>query len=75
MDALMDELGFVRVYLYNFLVITSGSFEEHLTKVEEVMKRLQSTCIKCKIDKCRFVVPKVEYLGYIIKREGIKPDS
>ena len=27
-----------------------------------------------KIDKCKFSVPKVEYLGYIITQEGIKPD-
>ena len=38
------------------------------------MKRLQSAGIECKIDRCKFSVPKVEYLGYIITREGIKPD-
>ena len=63
MDALMEELGFVRVYLYNLLVITSGSFEDKLSKAEEVMQRLQSAGIKYNIDKCKFTVPKVEYLG------------
>ena len=24
--------------------------------------------------KCKFTVPKIEYLGYIITQEGIKPD-
>ena len=73
-SALMDDLDFVRVYLENFLVITSGSFGKHLAKVEEVMKRLQLSGLKWNIDKCKFAVPKVEYLGYIITQEGIKPD-
>ena len=41
MRALMEKLEFVRVYLDNFIVITSGSFEDHLAKEEEVMKQLQ----------------------------------
>ena len=30
--------------------------------------------LKRKIDKCKFAVPKVDYLGYIFTQEGIKPD-
>ena len=41
MGTLMYDLEPVRVYLDNFLVITSGSFEEHLAKVEGVTKQLQ----------------------------------
>ena len=70
----MDYLYFFIVYLVGFLVSTLGSFEEHLAKVEEVMKRLQLAGLKCKINKCKFAVPKVEYLGYIITRESIKSD-
>ena len=36
------------------------------------MKQLQLSGIKFKYDKCMFEVPKVEYLGCIFKREGIK---
>ena len=52
-----------------------GSFEENLAKIEEVMKRIQWDGIKSNIDKCKLTVPKVEYLGYIITQEGIKPYS
>ena len=41
-------------------MITSGSFEEHLFMVEEVMKRLQLDGLKCNIDKFMFIVPTVE---------------
>ena len=73
-SALMNNLEFVRFYLGNFLLITSGLFEEHLAKAGEVINRLRSAGLKCNIDKCKFAVPKVEYLGCIITREGIKPD-
>ena len=68
----MDDLEFVRVYLNNLLVITLGSFKEHLDKVKEVVKQLQSYGLKWNVDKCKLVVPKVEYLGYIITQEGTK---
>ena len=70
----MDYLEFIRVYLDGLTIITSSSFEDHLAKVEEVMKQIQSAWLKCNIDKCKFAWPKVEYLGYIITREGIKLD-
>ena len=54
----MNDLEFVRVYLDNFLIIILGSFEEHLSKVEEVMNQLQLTGLKCRIDKCKFSVTK-----------------
>ena len=38
MCALMDDLEFVRFYLDNLLIVTSGSFKEHLAKAKEVMK-------------------------------------
>ena len=59
MSALMENLEFVIFYLDNFLIITSGSFEDKLAKAEEVMQRLQSAGIKYNIDKCKFTVPKV----------------
>ena len=60
MSTLMDDLELVRFHLSDFLVITSGSFEEHLAKVKEVMKQLQSVGLKFKADKCKFAVPKIE---------------
>ena len=59
----MDYLEFIRVYLDGLTIITSSSFEDHLAKVEEVMKQIQSAGLKCNIDKCKFTVPKEEYLG------------
>ena len=37
------------------------------------MECLAKAGLKCKIDKCLFCQPEIEYLGYIITKEGIKP--
>ena len=55
----MDNLEFVRVYPNGFFIITSGSLKKHLSKVEEVIKQIQSAGIKYNIDKFKFAVPKV----------------
>ena len=39
MSALVDDSDFFRVYLDDLIIITSGSFEEHLAKVKEVMTK------------------------------------
>ena len=59
MSTLMDNLYFFIVYIDVFLIITYGSFEENLCKVKEITKIPQLAGLKCKIDKCKFVIPKL----------------
>ena len=42
-------------------------------KVEEVLIRLQSKGLKVNVHKSNFFKEEVEYLGYFITRQGIKP--
>ena len=60
MSDLMDDLEFGRFYLDDLPVIILGAFKERLAEVEEVIKQLQLDGIKCKINKCKFAVPKLE---------------
>eukprot|EP00956_Cyclotella_meneghiniana_P039890 scaffold181967_cov46-Cyclotella_meneghiniana.AAC.1 len=41
MSELMSTLEFVRAYIDGLLCITKGSFEDHLDKLREVLRRLQ----------------------------------
>jgi len=41
MSGLMETLEYVRTYLDDLLIITRSSFGEHLTKMSEVLSRLQ----------------------------------
>ena len=73
MSDLMAALEYVRTYLDDLLVITKGNFKDHLDKLEEVLKRLVRANLKVNAPKSTFGQSEVEYLGYILSRDGIKP--
>ena len=70
---LMEGLDYVRTYIDNLLVISSGTFEEHLNQLSKVLKRLEEAGLKVNAKKSFFCQPELEYLGYWITRKGISP--
>ena len=48
--------------------------DEHLERLEEVLKRLQDAGLKLKPRKCHVFATKVDYLGHITNQEGIHTD-
>ena len=57
-------------------VLVSGrTKEEHLVTLEKVLDRLEDAGLKARADKCKFLVPKVEYLGHVVNKDGISPTS
>ena len=46
MSTLMDGLEFVRMYLDDCLCLTSGTWEDHLEKLKQVLVRLKSAGLK-----------------------------
>ena len=71
---LFEDIESVRAYIDDLLIVTHGSFEEHIQELDLVMSKLQDAGLKCKLDKCMFAQPELEYLGYIITKEGVKPN-
>jgi hypothetical protein len=75
MSELMEDLEYVQAYLDDLLCISRSSLEDHLKKLEEVLRRLCNTGLKVNADKSTFCALEIEYLGYILTRDGIKPQS
>ena len=73
MGELMADLEFARAYLDDLLIVSNGSYEDHLEKVEQVLAKLQKAGLKVNIHKSKLLQEEVEYLGYHISRNGIKP--
>ena len=71
MSDLMQDLEYVRAHLDDLLVITNGSYADHLDKVDEVLRRLTDASLKVNINKSFFARGELEYLGYWIARDGI----
>jgi hypothetical protein len=72
---LMESLEFVRAYLDNLLCISKLSLEDHLEKLEEVLRQIRDAVLQVNAAKSTFSAPEIEYLGYVLTRDGIKPQS
>ncbi len=70
---LMASLDYVRAYIDNILIITRGTLGDHLSKVEIVLAKLRNAGLKVNATKLFFCTHEIEYLGYILTRDGIKP--
>ena len=54
MGELMQDLEFTRAYIDDLLVISTGSFEDHLNKLEQVFTRLVKAGLKVNASKSSF---------------------
>ncbi len=70
---LMASLKFLRADMDDLLIITRGILNEHLQKMETVLTRLHDAGLQVNAAKSSFCAHEINYLGYILTREGIKP--
>jgi hypothetical protein len=70
---LMASLKFVQAYMDGLLIITRGILDEHLQKLETVLTRLCDARLTVNAAMSSFWAHEIEYLGYILTRDGIKP--
>ncbi len=57
----------------DLLIITKRTLDKHLQKMVTVLTRLFDAGLKVNAAKSSFCAHEIEYLGYILTREGIKP--
>ena len=71
LGTLFADLAHVSVYLDDIIIIGIGSYEEYLAQVEEVLARLLEKGFQVNPLKSFWGKFEVEYLVFVIKREGI----
>ena len=65
---------FAMAYLDDVLIFSKDP-EEHLRHIETIFKRIRQHGLKLKLKKCTFFKEETDYLGFVISKDGIKPDS
>ncbi len=75
MSELRESLEFVRAYLDDLLCISKLSLEDHLEKLEVVFGKLHNAGLKVNAAKSTFCALEIEFLGYVLTRDGMKPQS
>ena len=74
MDRLTCDLKGVAVYLDDILV-SGANANEHLQNLRALLQRLQEKGLRCRLEKCDFAQPSVEYLGHTLSRQGVSKGS
>ena len=72
---LLGDLDYVLFYIDdNLLLQCHGKTEEdHLKKMKTVLKRLNDIGFRANLRKSFFMQQEVEYLGFLLTSDGIKP--
>lgn len=52
------------------IIVSGRNMEEHMNNLKEILSRIEKFGFKCKLSKCEFFKDEIEYLGYIISKEG-----
>jgi hypothetical protein len=66
--------GFVIVYLDDVLIFSKNE-EEHKSHMHRVFTRLREHQLYAKRKKCTFFQPELQYLGFVVGKVGMKPDT
>lgn len=72
-DVFKEELR-KTVLVFFFFFMTSlymnKCWEEHLEHLETIFQKLRAHRLFAKLSKCEFGVERIDYLGYIISKDG-----
>ncbi|CAI5686070.1 unnamed protein product [Oreochromis niloticus] len=56
------------------VIVFSSTVEEHVSRLDVVLGRLQQEGLKAKLEKCSFFQSEVSYLGHVMSRDGVSTD-
>lgn len=74
MDNILGTLRFDKVLPYiDDLLIPTCTVEEGLDNLRLVLNIIRESKLTLNLDKCTFLQPKLEYLGYEISENGLRP--
>jgi hypothetical protein len=58
----------------NDLIVFSRTVQEHAERLAHVLDRFEKANLKLQPKKCTIAPSKVEYLGHVLAKEGVKPN-
>ena len=73
MDKLLHKIRNVYAFVDDNLIVTKGTYQQHMEKVKEVTKNLDEAGIRLKLENWRILKTKTEWLSYKLSESGVKP--
>ena len=57
------------------VVTATPTLEDHIERLEEVFSCMKQAGLKCKPSKCEILRDSIKYLGRLVDKHGVRPDS
>ena len=57
------------------IIVTGKTEKEHLTNLQKTLDRLKESGLRLRKSKCSFLQTSVVYLGHIIDKDGVRPQT
>lgn len=73
-DVLRQHIGKICYVYIDDVIVFGKSLEEALENIDVILKALNNANLKIQLDKSEFLHNEIEFLGYVIGSEGIKPN-
>lgn len=73
-NILRDHIGKICYVYIDDIIVSGKTLEEHLKNLRTILETLKKANFKIQPDKLEFLRTKVEFLGFIISEEGLKPN-
>jgi len=75
MEKILRDLQWKTLVLYlDDVVIFAETFNDHLTRLKDVLQRFRNAGLKLKPKKCQILKQQVAFLGHVINNMGISTD-
>ena len=71
---LREELDQEGVAYVDNILVTGHDQVTHREKVQKILMKLYKAGLRARLAKCQFEVPTVEFLGYVVSKEGVLTD-
>lgn len=73
-DVLRQHIGKICYVYIDDVIIFGKSLDEVLKNLEIILKALNNANLKIQLDKSEFLHKEIEFLGYVITSDGLKPN-
>ena len=73
MNDLFHRFEFIRAYIDDIFILTKGDWTYHVQKPDLTLNKLKGKGLQCNIEKSFFRQTRMEYLGFGVTCDGIKP--
>ena len=75
MDMVLNGLTWQVCLVYlDDVVVFSSTFEDHVSRLQQVFDRFRVARLKLKPSKCKLFQRQIRFLGHIVSAEGVSPD-